>query len=98
MSSIPVDVLLNILEHVGKADVIALCQVNKICSSSSQDIFYRELSARNTHADVIQTLARSTHLARRVRSFVTYINHPELAEALQNMTSLRNLSFLDSRV
>jgi F-box domain len=98
MSSIPVDVLLNILEHVGKADLITLCQVNKICSSYSQDILYREISARSTHTDVIQTLARSTHLARRVRSFVTYINHPELAEALQNMTSLRNLSFLDSRV
>jgi F-box domain len=51
MSSIPVDVLLKILEHVGKADLVTLCQVNKICSSYSQDILYHEISARSTHTD-----------------------------------------------
>jgi hypothetical protein len=42
------------------------------------------------------TLAQSTHLARRVRSFEIRSEHPVLAKALQNMTCLRNLTLLDA--
>ena len=43
-----------------------------------------------------RTLAQSTHLDRRVRSFKTIGEHPELFKALQNMTCLRDLILLDS--
>jgi hypothetical protein len=90
MPSIPVDVLREILEHVRKADLPTLCRVNKIFCSCSQNVLYREIY----HGDerVIQTLAQSTDLARRVRSFDTSYECPELATALRNMSSLRRLN------
>jgi hypothetical protein len=91
MPSIPVDVLREILGHVRKADLATLCRVNKIFCSCSQDVLYREIEY--DHADAIETLAQSAHLGRRVRSFVTYRDYPELGTALRNMTSLRRLSF-----
>jgi len=45
---------------------------------------------------VTLTLARSTVLARRVRSFQHYYSCPELATALRNMSSLRKLNLWDS--
>jgi hypothetical protein len=42
---------------------------------------------------VIQTIAQSTDLARRARSFEYSEDYPELATALRNMSSLRRLSF-----
>jgi F-box-like len=89
--SIPVDVLLAILEHVDKATLATLCRVNKIFCSCSQDVLYREICHRDKR--VIPTLAQSTDLARRVRSFgpphtKTYLNLPR---ALQNMINLRHL-------
>jgi F-box domain len=90
MSAIPVDVLREILEHVSKADLLTLCRVNKIFCSCSQDVLYREIEYGDEHA--IQTLATSTDLARRVRSFKTNRSSPELATALRNMSSLRRLS------
>jgi F-box domain len=90
MLSIPIDVLREILEHVDKADLATLCRVNKICCSCSRDVLYREIE--NEVADVIQTLAQSTDLARRVRSFHTSVYHPELPTALRNMSSLRRLN------
>jgi hypothetical protein len=88
MSTIPVDVLRDILEHVRKADLATLCRVSKICCSCSQDVLYRDID-RNTY--ITPTLARSTDLARRVRSFECYQSCPELAIALRNMSSLRRL-------
>jgi hypothetical protein len=88
MSTIPVDVLREILEHVRKADLATLCRVNKICCSCSQDVLYRDIG-RKTH--ITPTLARSTDLARRVRSFECYQSCPELPKALRNMSSLRRL-------
>jgi hypothetical protein len=88
MSSIPVDVLQEILKHVRHADLPALCRVNKVCCSYSRDVLYRELYG-GSH--FIQTIARSTDLARRVRSFEQYYSHPELSTALRNMSSLRHL-------
>jgi hypothetical protein len=89
MPSIPVDVLREILEHVDKNNLATICRVNKTCCSCSQDVLYREINYGGKL--VIRTLAQSTDLARRVRSFETYSNCEELATALQNMSSLRRL-------
>src|ERR1700728_125883 len=89
MPSIPIDVLREILGHVRKADLATLCRVNKICCSCSQDVLYREIDYEVAQA--IQTLAQSTDLARRVRSFKTTHSPPELATALRNMSSLHSL-------
>src|ERR1700721_2933049 len=94
MPSIPIDVLREILEHVHKADLPTLCRVNKIFCSCSQDVLYREIYDGDKR--VIQTLAKSTDLARRVRSFKTIHSPPELATALRNMSSLRRLDLLGS--
>jgi F-box domain len=93
MPSIPIDVLREILEHVDKNDLATLCRVNKIVCSCSQDVLYREIEYRDF--DAVKTLAQSTDLARRVRSFRNYHTYPELATALRNMSSLRSLD-LDS--
>ena len=90
MLAIPVDVLRDILEHVDKIDLATICRVNKICCSWSQNVLYREIY--NGDKRVIQTLAQSTDLARRVRSFETDCDCDELATALQNMSSLRRLN------
>jgi hypothetical protein len=89
MPSIPVDVLREILGHVDKAGLATLCRVNKIVCSCSQDVLYREIPYRDGR--VIQTLAQSTDLARRVRSFHAFGYYPGLATALRNMSSLRSL-------
>jgi F-box domain len=90
MPSIPVDVLREILEHVDKSDLATICRVNKTCCSCSQNVLYREIYDGDER--VIQTLAQSTDLARRVRSFETDCDCDELATALQNMSSLRRLN------
>jgi hypothetical protein len=89
-SEIPIDVLLNILDYVvDNVDLATICLLNKICCSCSQDVLYRDISAETLR--VHQTLAQSTHLARKVRSFNSFFNGSDLAMALRNMTSLRNL-------
>jgi hypothetical protein len=90
-SDIPVDVLRDILEYVDKAGLATMCRVNKICCSCSQDVLYRDISVTHSRRKVQQTLALSTHLARRVRSFESYYKNPYLVMALRNMTSLRIL-------
>ena len=90
MSSIPIDILREILDHVRKADLATLCRVNKTVCSYSRDVLYREI--HNEDICVIQTLAKSTDLARRVRSFDTLYSPPELATALRHMSSLRRLN------
>jgi hypothetical protein len=98
-SEIPVDVLLKILEYVDKADLATICLLNKICCSCSQDVLYRDIYRATPR--VQQTLAQSTHLARRVRSFYSCLENSDLATALRNMTSLRILKLaigLDSDV
>ena len=100
-SNLPVDVLPMILENLDNADLATMCLVNKICCSFSQDILYRNLffSHNNPHL-IWRTLAHSTHLARRVRSFrVSSIDSTvesnqvdNLATALRNMSSLRKLN------
>jgi hypothetical protein len=98
MPSIPVDVLREILEHVDKADLATLCQVNKICCSCSRDVLYRNIRVFNSHSRVTQTLAQSTDLAKRVRSFESYYYQPsrEISIALKNMTSLRHLDLFNA--
>jgi hypothetical protein len=66
-----------------------MCRVNKICCSCSQDVLYRDIYDGNPR--VQETLAQSTHLARKVRSFHTCYKGSDLAMALRNMTSLRIL-------
>ena len=92
MPTIPFDVLREILEHVvDKADLVILCQVSKTCCYFSQDTLYRKIwVSRDTR--VIRTLAQSTDLARRVRSFESHDFSPELHTALRNMSSLRRLN------
>jgi F-box domain len=94
MPSIPVDVLREILENVSQADLVTLCQVNKICCSCSQDFLYRNILVGGPR--ITQILARSTDLAKRVRSFDSLSPHPlrELSVALKNMTSLRHLGLI----
>jgi hypothetical protein len=79
-SEIPVDVLLNILEHVDIAGLAAMCRVNKVCCPYSQDVLYREIYVE-TRKDsrVHQTLAQSTHLAKRVRLFESSYQDPDSA-------------------
>jgi hypothetical protein len=88
MPSIPLDVLLEILGYVRKADLPTLCRVSKIFCACSQDVLYRDIYGG---ARVIRTLAQSTDLARQVRSLDTSCECPELATALRNMSSLRSL-------
>ena len=89
MPSIPVDVLRMILEHVDNADLLKICLLNKICCYCSQDELYRKISP-GAPIGVVQTLAHSTDLARRVRSF-EFFNCEDVDMALQNMSSLRSL-------
>jgi hypothetical protein len=104
MPSIPVDILREILEHVSRADLATLCRVNRICCSFSRDVLYRNITIRDSHvrdsrvcdSRVTRTLAQSTDLAKRVRSFYSHSSHPtqELSVALKNMSSLRHLDLL----
>jgi len=87
---IPVDVLLNILDYVDKADLATICLLNKICCSCSQDVLYRDIHVKNRK--ILWTLAKSTDLARKVRSFNLCSTGSKLAMALRNMTSLRILN------
>jgi hypothetical protein len=93
-SEIPVDVLRDILGHVNEAGLATMCLVNKICCSCSQDVLYRDIFVTRSRRKVQQTLAHSTHLARRVRSFESCCDDPNLAMVLRNMTSLRILKLL----
>jgi hypothetical protein len=102
MPSIPVDVLREILEHVDRADLATICQLNKICCSYSQDVLYRHIypESENTEFRLHQTLAQSTHLAKRDRSIsvTIYISSvvETIAKALRNMSSLRRLHLFGS--
>jgi hypothetical protein len=97
MLSIPIDILWLILEHVDKATLVKMCKLNKVCCSCSQDVLYRDIRVDRLPNDarVFHTLAQSTHLARRVRSFELMIHvdskQCKLQESLQNMTCLRIL-------
>jgi hypothetical protein len=93
MDPIPVDILRNILEHVNTAGLLKMCLVNKICCSCSQDVLYREIHTVSNR--ICRTLVKSSHLARRVRSFSLYDHDEELAIVLRNMTSLRSLALTD---
>src|ERR1700728_2630511 len=89
-SEIPVDVLLNILDYVNKTDLATMCLLNKICCSCSQDVLYRDIYLATPR--VQQTLARSIHIAKKVRSFESCYNYDtDINTALRNMTSLRIL-------
>jgi len=98
----PIDILRLILDHVDKADLLTICLLNKICCSCSQGVLYRDIQIHKLHEGtrVCQTLAQSTHLARRVRSFDISYNYRfdqifhklELSTSFQNMIFLRSLS------
>jgi hypothetical protein len=100
MLSIPVDVLRLILEHVDKATLVTMCRLNKVCSSCSQDVLYRGIRVDVKDTRVFQTLAQSTHLAKRVRLFeirgygLLDWKEREFRKSLQNMTCLRILRIL----
>jgi len=92
-SEIPVDILRIILEHVDKGDLATICRLNKICCYCSQDVLYRDIYVKRLGtARVCETLAHSTHIARKVRSFDTDYFESDLAAALRNMSSLRHLT------
>jgi F-box domain len=88
---LPVEVLRDILDYLDKADLATMCRVNKICCSYSQDVLYRDILVTVYRREVHWTLAQSTHLARKVRSFDSSFMCENLAMALRNMTSLRIL-------
>jgi hypothetical protein len=97
MLPIPIDVLEHILGHLDEASLAKICQLNKICCFYSQDVLYRELRI-DGYSEVLETLAQSTHLARRVRLFrISFICTKQkipdelLCKSLQNMTNLRAL-------
>ena len=98
MLPIPVDVLEHILGHLDKASLAKICQLNKICCSCAQDVLYRNIRIDDSFK-VCETLAQSTHLASRVRSFDIYnftrrtVHDELLQKSLQNMTNLRILVF-----
>jgi hypothetical protein len=46
-TSIPIDILLEILKNVCKADLATLCRGNKIFCSCSQNVLYREIRRRD---------------------------------------------------
>jgi hypothetical protein len=103
MSSIPIDILRHILEHVDKAGLSKMCLLNKICCFYSQDVLYRHIQIDVFYmCSVCQTLAQSTDLAKRVRSFeitTSLYNDLELRRSLQNMIYLRSLSiFGEARI
>src|SRR5580692_2618286 len=101
MQPIPIDVLEHILGHLDKASLAKICQLNKICCSCAQDVLYRNIGVYKD-SKVCDTLAQSTHLARRVRSFdisthtVRMVDDELLRKCLQNMTNLRILLFFCS--
>jgi len=102
MPSIPVDVLWLILEQADKSSLAKICLLNKICCSCSQDILYRNIRIEKPSDNrVYQTLAQSTHLANRVRSFeITYLTSvvqcgQYLEKSLQSMKCLRILRLID---
>jgi hypothetical protein len=68
-----------------------MCRLRTICCSYAQDVLYRDIYVGTRAFKVQQTLAESTHLARKVRSFESCYHDPYLAMALRNMTSLRIL-------
>src|ERR1700728_2319370 len=98
MPSIPIDILLLILDNVDKADLLTICLLNKTCCSCSQGVLYRDIKIDTPHAgtQVCRTLAQSTDLARRVRSFEIsrrynwdkwdpVFSEPEFSTSFQNM-------------
>jgi hypothetical protein len=93
MSSMPIDILRLILEHVDRESLTKICMLNKICCSCAQDVLYRhiQIEGYRQNAQVCQTLTQSAILARRVRSFETTNGDSELRGALQNMINLRRL-------
>ena len=102
--SIPVDILRIIVGHLGKADLVTICLLNKVCCSCAQDVLYRNMKVVGPNA--CRTLSTSPHLARRVRLFLFSLDDPlstdsaipvyyanaTLATALRNMTSHRKLA------
>src|ERR1700728_4179425 len=95
MQPIPIDVLQHILGHLDKTSLAKICQLNKICCSCAQDVLYRNIQICGNFK-VCETLAQSTHLAKRVRLFGVLTFHGTirgelLREPLQNMTNLRVL-------
>lgn len=98
---VPEDVLIDILTYVDKADLPAICRVNKTYREYAADNLYREISFRFgtlPRAAVCRTLIDSPQLAARVRRFevggVTKTNDEAmhlLADTLQRLPSLRAL-------
>jgi hypothetical protein len=110
MPSISIDVLHLILEHADKASLVKMCLLNKVCYSCSRAILYRDIRVNGKHhfysTKVFETLNKSPHLAKRVRSFeITNRNdvdrsrdEQELRKSLQNMICLRSLRLDDGPI
>jgi hypothetical protein len=98
MQPISIDVLQHILGHLDEASLVKICQLNKICCFYSQNVLYRKIQVYENFK-VLETLAHSTHLARRVRTFCIFtlseqtIPNELLRKSLQNMTNLTLLWF-----
>jgi hypothetical protein len=75
--------------------IMSIKQASQLYAGSTKSVApARRMSFIATYVEtprVHQTLAQSTHLAKRVRSFESHFVDPYLAMALRNMTSLRIL-------
>jgi hypothetical protein len=76
----PVNILRIIRGHVNQA--------------ASRDVHYRDICVTCSGCEVHRTLAESAYLSRKVCTFNSRFNDPDLAAALRNMTSLCGLKLV----
>jgi hypothetical protein len=81
--SLPVDILLIILDNLDKSDIVTMCRLNKLCCALAQPILFRDIRIQfdeeipykgyrikyDREITLCVTLSQSPHLARCVRSF-----------------------------
>ena len=111
-SQIPIDIMLDILDNLDKSDIATMCRLNKLCCAFSQPVLFRDIRIQfSDTADIdrghsvkhdrgfalCETLSRSPHLARCVRSFSVRIYETsmrfaaKIVETLEFLPSLRHL-------
>lgn len=100
--SIPVDILLEILQETSRSELPTLCRVSRSFRHHAADFLYRDISSPNI-LDVCTTLTRSPELAARVKHFE--VSRPSITrfilddskfvlirDALRCLSNLRSLS------
>lgn len=102
MPSLPLDILLLILDLVDRHDLPALCQVDSVIREHATSILYRQITIRKSAA-VCTTLCHSPELADKVKSLAvlklmsgSYESHPRdvLVAVSNTLHRLRNLHTL----